>query len=149
MSLEGTRLGLAEVKLWGHFWRCSESCSIDWKWIRNLYARKSTQNDHFTPIPPLPLLPNKILTFVSVLYFHTMRNNHNHTLHPSRNRWLFGPFMCDVWNSLDVYFSTASILHLCCISVDRWVVTVPQLISCSNLVTLKGLWTCINCWKLS
>ncbi|KFB41140.1 AGAP002888-PC-like protein [Anopheles sinensis] len=34
-------------------------------------------------------------------------------------RWLFGPFMCDVWNSLDVYFSTASILHLCCISVDR------------------------------
>lgn len=34
-------------------------------------------------------------------------------------RWLFGPFMCDVWNSLDVYFSTVSILHLCCISVDR------------------------------
>lgn len=37
-------------------------------------------------------------------------------------KWLFGPFMCDVWNSLDVYFSTASILHLCCISVDRCVV---------------------------
>lgn len=36
-------------------------------------------------------------------------------------KWLFGPFMCDVWNSLDVYFSTASILHLCCISVDRFV----------------------------
>lgn len=35
-------------------------------------------------------------------------------------RWLFGPFMCNVWNSLDVYFSTASILHLCCISVDRY-----------------------------
>uniref|UniRef100_A0A1B0GJQ0 G-protein coupled receptors family 1 profile domain-containing protein n=1 Tax=Lutzomyia longipalpis TaxID=7200 RepID=A0A1B0GJQ0_LUTLO len=34
-------------------------------------------------------------------------------------RWLFGAFMCNVWNSLDVYFSTASILHLCCISVDR------------------------------
>lgn len=34
-------------------------------------------------------------------------------------RWLFGSFMCNVWNSLDVYFSTASILHLCCISVDR------------------------------
>lgn len=33
--------------------------------------------------------------------------------------WLFGQVMCDVWNSLDVYFSTASILHLCCISVDR------------------------------
>lgn len=36
-------------------------------------------------------------------------------------RWLFGAFMCDVWNSFDVYFSTVSILHLCCISVDRWV----------------------------
>lgn len=35
-------------------------------------------------------------------------------------RWMFGYFMCDVWNSLDVYFSTASILHLCCISVDRY-----------------------------
>lgn len=35
-------------------------------------------------------------------------------------RWLWGEVMCDVWNSLDVYFSTASILHLCCISVDRY-----------------------------
>lgn len=34
-------------------------------------------------------------------------------------KWMFGPFMCNVYNSLDVYFSTASILHLCCISVDR------------------------------
>lgn len=35
-------------------------------------------------------------------------------------KWIFGRFMCDMWNSLDVYFSTASILHLCCISVDRY-----------------------------
>ncbi|XP_052131752.1 octopamine receptor beta-3R-like [Frankliniella occidentalis] len=41
--------------------------------------------------------------------------------------WLFGPFMCDVWNSLDVYFSTASILHLCCISVDRYYAIVRPL----------------------
>ncbi|KAL1137997.1 hypothetical protein AAG570_009692 [Ranatra chinensis] len=42
-------------------------------------------------------------------------------------RWLFGPVMCDVWNSLDVYFSTASILHLCCISVDRYYAIVRPL----------------------
>ncbi|XP_026461711.1 octopamine receptor beta-2R-like [Ctenocephalides felis] len=42
-------------------------------------------------------------------------------------RWLFGYFMCDVWNSLDVYFSTASILHLCCISVDRYYAIVKPL----------------------
>lgn len=36
-------------------------------------------------------------------------------------KWMFGSVMCDMWNSFDVYFSTASIMHLCCISVDRWV----------------------------
>ncbi|XP_011870420.1 PREDICTED: octopamine receptor beta-1R-like [Vollenhovia emeryi] len=42
-------------------------------------------------------------------------------------RWLFGYFMCDVWNSLDVFFSTVSILHLCCISVDRYYAIVQPL----------------------
>lgn len=43
------------------------------------------------------------------------------------SRWMFSQFMCDVWNSLDVYFSTASILHLCCISVDRYYAIVKPL----------------------
>uniref|UniRef100_A0A0K8SVR5 Octopamine receptor beta-2R n=4 Tax=Lygus hesperus TaxID=30085 RepID=A0A0K8SVR5_LYGHE len=42
-------------------------------------------------------------------------------------RWNFGYFMCDAWNSLDVYFSSASILHLCCISVDRYYAIVKPL----------------------
>ncbi|KAF2897586.1 hypothetical protein ILUMI_08589 [Ignelater luminosus] len=42
-------------------------------------------------------------------------------------KWLFGQFMCDFWNSMDVYFSTASILHLCCISVDRYFAIVKPL----------------------
>lgn len=36
-------------------------------------------------------------------------------------KWLFGRAMCDIFNSNDVLFSTASILHLCCISVDRYI----------------------------
>ncbi|XP_065212077.1 octopamine receptor beta-1R-like isoform X2 [Planococcus citri] len=42
-------------------------------------------------------------------------------------QWFFGIFMCDVWNSLDVYFSTVSIFHLCCISVDRYYAIVQPL----------------------
>ncbi|XP_069953131.1 octopamine receptor beta-1R-like [Cherax quadricarinatus] len=41
--------------------------------------------------------------------------------------WLFGPLMCDLWNSMDVYFSTVSILHLCCISIDRYTAIVQPL----------------------
>jgi hypothetical protein len=41
-------------------------------------------------------------------------------------RWLFGPIVCDIFNANDVLFSTASLLHLCCISVDRYLaVTNP------------------------
>ncbi|KAH3856019.1 octopamine receptor beta-2R-like [Dreissena polymorpha] len=36
-------------------------------------------------------------------------------------KWQFGRLMCDVYNSNDVLFSTASILHLCCISMDRYI----------------------------
>ncbi|KAL5283027.1 Htr4.2 family protein [Megaselia abdita] len=43
------------------------------------------------------------------------------------SRWNFSPFLCDLWNSLDVYFSTASIIHLCCISVDRYYAIVKPL----------------------
>lgn len=42
-------------------------------------------------------------------------------------KWMFGRLMCDLWSSLDVYFSTASILNLCCISVDRYYAIVKPL----------------------
>ncbi|XP_045191015.2 octopamine receptor beta-2R-like [Mercenaria mercenaria] len=39
-------------------------------------------------------------------------------------KWIFGRIMCDVYNSNDVLFSTASILHLCCISMDRYIAII-------------------------
>ncbi|KAL9695226.1 hypothetical protein quinque_014511 [Culex quinquefasciatus] len=42
------------------------------------------------------------------------------------NTWFFGEDWCDIWRSLDVLFSTASILNLCVISLDRyWAITDP------------------------
>lgn len=41
--------------------------------------------------------------------------------------WKFGYRICDLWNSLDVHFSTVSTLHLCCISVDRYYAIVRPL----------------------
>ena len=35
-------------------------------------------------------------------------------------RWYLKSFMCRFWLSSDVLFSTASILHLCCVSYDRY-----------------------------
>lgn len=40
------------------------------------------------------------------------------------NTWFWGEDWCDIWRSLDVLFSTASILNLCVISLDRyWAIT--------------------------
>ncbi|KAI4462335.1 adrenergic receptor-related g-protein coupled receptor [Holotrichia oblita] len=65
--------------------------------------------------------------------------------------WLFGYFMCDVWNSLDVYFSTASILHLCCISVDRYYAIVqpldyPLIMTNARLAIMLSVVWCSPAW---
>ncbi|XP_046383714.1 octopamine receptor beta-2R-like [Ischnura elegans] len=61
-------------------------------------------------------------------------------------RWLFGPVMCDMWNSLDVYFSTASILHLCCISVDRYYAIVRPLKYPINMTKRVVAVMLVNVW---
>ncbi|CAG5123866.1 unnamed protein product [Candidula unifasciata] len=42
-------------------------------------------------------------------------------------KWVFGRTMCDIFNANDVLFSTASILHLCCISMDRYIAILHPL----------------------
>ena len=36
-------------------------------------------------------------------------------------KWVFGPVVCDIFNANDVLCCTASLLHLCCISMDRYI----------------------------
>lgn len=71
----------------------------------------------------------------------------NFSVEITDGKWIFGYFMCDVWNSLDVYFSTASILHLCCISVDRYYAIVqpldyPLIMTHGRLAVMLGVVWC-------
>lgn len=42
-------------------------------------------------------------------------------------KWIFNMVVCDFWNSCDVLFSTASIMHLSCISYDRYYAIIKPL----------------------
>jgi len=65
--------------------------------------------------------------------------------------WLFGWLTCDIFNANDVLFSTASLLHLCCISWDRYIaVTDPfnyerRMTRRRAALTLAGVWTASAC----
>ncbi|XP_055381524.1 probable serine/threonine-protein kinase DDB_G0282963 isoform X3 [Condylostylus longicornis] len=72
----------------------------------------------------------------------------NASVELSGGKWLFGRFMCNVYNSLDVYFSTASILHLCCISVDRYYAIVRPLEYPLNMTHRTVFFMLANVWIL-
>ncbi|XP_050304134.1 dopamine receptor 2-like [Anthonomus grandis grandis] len=62
--------------------------------------------------------------------------------------WFFGPDWCDIWRSLDVLFSTASILNLCVISLDRyWAITDPiaypmRMTRLRSIILIAAVWVC-------
>lgn len=59
-------------------------------------------------------------------------------------RWLFDMWVCDFWNSCDVLFSTASIMHLSCISYDRYYAIIKPL-DYPMKVTTKRVYFMIGC----
>lgn len=64
-------------------------------------------------------------------------------------RWLFNMIVCDFWNSCDVLFSTASIMHLSCISYDRYYAIIKPL-DYPMKITGKRVAIMITCvWILS
>ncbi|RWS26583.1 G-protein coupled receptor-like protein [Leptotrombidium deliense] len=70
-------------------------------------------------------------------------------VHEVMNKWwVFGQDWCDLWHSFDVLASTASILNLCVISLDRyWAITDPitypaKMTPNKAAVLIFVVWTC-------
>ena len=61
-------------------------------------------------------------------------------------KWVFNHILCDFWNSCDVLFSTASIMHLSCISYDRYYAIIkpldyPMKITTKRVgIMITGVW---------
>ncbi|GAB1607349.1 dopamine receptor 2-like [Argonauta hians] len=70
------------------------------------------------------------------------------SLEMTNNVWLYGPIWCDLWHSFDVLASTASIMNLCVISLDRyWAIndpiSYPVRMSTSKVsLLIAGVWLC-------
>ncbi|CAF1032875.1 unnamed protein product [Didymodactylos carnosus] len=62
--------------------------------------------------------------------------------------WLFGRFLCDFWHAMDIFASTASILALCVIALDRYIAITNPILYPNSFISRKwnymifAIWTC-------
>lgn len=61
-------------------------------------------------------------------------------------KWMFNQVVCDFWNLCDVLFSTASIMHLCCISLDRYYAIIKPLDYPMKITTKTVSWMLAVVW---
>lgn len=81
---------------------------------RDRYLRSTVTNFFIVSLASADLLIGAIVMPFSI------------TLEITNNRWMFGDDWCDLWHSFDVLASTASILNLSVIALDRyWAITDP------------------------
>ncbi|CAF0928551.1 unnamed protein product [Didymodactylos carnosus] len=62
--------------------------------------------------------------------------------------WILGRLMCDFWHAMDIFASTASILALCVIALDRYIAITNPILYPNSLISRKwnymifAIWTC-------
>ena len=76
---------------------------------------------------------HKIPEYNNSYFKKKLLNLHILTYAHCYQRWNFGSRVCDLYNSLDVHFSTVSTLHLCCIAIDRYYAIVRPLKYSTNM----------------
>ena len=63
--------------------------------------------------------------------------------------WIFGEVVCGLWLLMDITICTASILHLCAISVDRYIAICQPLRYHQLMTKTRSRFICLGLWLLA
>ena len=62
--------------------------------------------------------------------------------------WMFGPAFCELWLLMDIAICTASLLHLCAISVDRYIASCHPSHYHRLMTKTRSRLICLGLWLL-